>query len=172
MDKFKKFKVDFTNTEETPFFQVTSNHRIRFDMDLFFNNNTRLLKNILDNLFNQNEKINSSFICGYIINGKRIHEKTGLGKFTKIRNWKETLIKNDNFTSSTIFASIKNLNYQDVYKYCQNVSQGHPSAYISFYNDNYLLYINQDVIDIISFNEKLIEQLKTKYAMEYDKYYE
>ncbi|MBL3200630.1 hypothetical protein ELP17_38270, partial [Klebsiella pneumoniae] len=77
----------------------------------------------------------------YIINGKRIHEKTGLGKFTKIRNWKETLIKNDNFTSSTIFASIKNLNYQDFYKYCQNVSQVHPSAYISFYNDNYLLYI-------------------------------
>lgn len=60
----------------------------------------------------------------------------------------------------------------EVYKYCKYVVNGGQQAYISFYNDTYLLYISTDVIDIISPDTSLMEKLKLQYSEEYDKFYE
>lgn len=49
---------------------------------------------------------------------------------------------------------------------------GGQQAYLSFYNDTYLLYISTDVIDIISPDTSLIEKLKIQYYKEYEKFYE
>lgn len=172
MKKMTKFGVKFEDSSNTPFFQVSPDHRIRFRTDMFTNKHFRLLRNIVDDIFEGDQGIHASFISGYILNNKRYSEKTGIGKFVKIKNWKETIIEDEDLQSKVIYTSIENLDKIGVYKYCHKVAQGHKEAYISFYNDNYLLYVSTDVFDIISHDHNLIQKLKNKYSNVYEKDYD
>lgn len=62
-----------------------------------------------------------------------------------------------------IYATVKGIHNSDVYNYCKKVHQGHREAYIVFYNDRFLIYVNNDVLDIISNDSNLIRELKVKY---------
>ncbi|SIQ63803.1 hypothetical protein SAMN05878494_2011 [Bacillus cereus] len=173
MERMKILDVNFADMTATPFFQVEAKNRIRFDIELF-EGNLRGLRGILTELFKSPDTIDVSFISGYITYGKskRINEKTKIGRFMKIKNWAETKVDVDDLESTIIFTTIKGVHEDEVYKYCKYVVNGGQQAYISFYNDTYLLYISTDVIDIISPDTSLIEKLKLQYSEEYDKFYE
>ncbi len=173
MERIKKIKVNFEDMSATPFFQVQTNYRIRFGKESI-ENNLKLLREILGEIFKENDRIDVSFISGYIAydKSKRTYEKTRIGKFVEIQNCKETQITDDDLENTVIFTTIKGVHKDEVYKYCKYVVNGGQQAYISFYNDTYLLYINSDVIDIISADASLIEKLKLQYREEYDKFYE
>jgi len=173
VERMKALKVNFEDMRETPFFQVQTNYRIRFGTELI-ENNLKLLREILSGIFIENDRIDVSFISGYIAydKSKRTYEKTRIGKFVEIKNWEETKITEDGLESTVIFTTIKGLHKDEVYKYCKYIVNGGQQAYICFYNGTYLLYINSDVIDIISVDTSLIKKLKFQYREEYDKFYE
>ncbi|MDL4841963.1 hypothetical protein [Aquibacillus rhizosphaerae] len=60
----------------------------------------------------------------------------------------------------------------DVYNYCLIARKGLPTAYISFYSNEYLLYVSTDVINFISNDATNIAKLKDNYKNLYDTYYE
>ncbi|MCK1988640.1 hypothetical protein MPH48_11055 [Lysinibacillus fusiformis] len=172
MKKINSFGIEFKNSSTTPFFQVGEKNRIRFGMDVF-EGNAKTLKKIIDFLFVRNEEIESSFIIGDIsnLNNKIRYNKIGLNKFLKINNWKETSVVNDDLKCTIVFASVKNINKNDVFSYCKSIVLGRSQSYIMFYNDTFLLYVSSDVLDIISKEEDNIDTLKINYSDIYDKRY-
>lgn len=174
MDRLTRFNVDFYNLDNTPYYQVSGNFRLRVLSDTFHKKNELLLKELIFLIFNKESRIDSTFISGYIVNGKRRREKVGLGKIFKLKNWKEIIVKDEVFGEEVIFATVKGLDRYNIYKYCLKVTSGYMnSAYIIFYNDSFMLYLSSDVLDIISHDDKLINDLKLKLPKEIiDHYYD
>lgn len=172
MDKIKKFHINFTKNIEIPFFQVSPQLRVRFGVELFDNGKLSLLKDILSETLDHPQEINVTFISGYIKNDRRYREKTNIGKYIKIKNWSETITYHDEIDANVIFTTIKNIRFEEVYQYIKSVVKGMRSSYIVIYNENYLVYISEDVIDFISYDQNLIQNLKNHYQELYDTYYE
>jgi hypothetical protein len=170
MIKTNNFNVDFTNIETTPFFQVDAQYRIRFGTEVFESNGTKLLADLLLNIFTEEDTISSSFISGYLIKNKRISLKTGLGKILKISNWEDTIVYDPDNERTNIFGTIKGLKVDHLFNYIKLIIKGHKQSYIIFYNEQAIVYVSTDVIDIIS-TEELINNLKTKYEPYYDREY-
>lgn len=161
--------IQFSSGSRTPYFQVSPKKRIRFGME---NLNLNLVKKIIDDILNEDYHINVIFIAGYIVNNKRISSKSKIGKFIDIKNWEETIVREEDSDHRFIYATIRNIEKENVIKYCSKILKGHTEAYISFYTDEFLIYVSGDVIDIISNNESKINKLKEYYFELYDKYYE
>lgn len=162
-------EIQFSNNPEAPYFQVNQKERIRFGMD---NLNVNLIKEMIDDIVNEDDQINLKFIAGYIVNNKRISSKSKIGKFIAIKNWEETIVCEEDSDNKFIYATIRNIEKENVIKYCSKILHGHREAYISFYTDELLIYVSSDVIDIISNNEGKTNKLKECYISLYDKYYE
>ncbi|OLP63556.1 hypothetical protein BACPU_30610 [Bacillus pumilus] len=172
MQKIKKFHVDLTKNTEVPFFQVPSELRIRFGVELFENGNLHLLKDIINNTLHRSEQMDVTFLSGYMINDRRYREKTNIGKYIKIKNWSETIVYRDEINANVIFASIQDVRFKEVYPYIKSIVKGMNSPFIVFYQDSYLVYVSEDVIDIISNDRHLIQNLKNQYQEVFDTYYE
>lgn len=168
MVKLNKININFDCNKETPYFQVTSEQRIRFGMEDL---SITLIRKIVEDVFKENDILSVIFVSEYIINNKRYSSKSGIGKIIQIRNWHETIVIDESIGEGVVYATIKNLNRNDVIKYCSKIYKGHNEAYISFYNDEFLLYVSNDVIDVISNNIEEIKTLKQKYE-QFNKYYE
>lgn len=171
MQRIEKFGFKLEESEGTPFFNVFPKHRLRFGMETF-ENNFMLLKQVLEDVLKEDQTTDTTFISGYITKNKRYPEKVGIGKFIKIKNWRETVVKDEDLESDVIYSTVSNVNNSEAFKYCQKVVKGYPQAYIMFYNDNFLIYVSSDVIDIISYDSDLINDLKEKYSSDYNKFYE
>ncbi|MCY7753103.1 hypothetical protein MOF38_01065 [Bacillus haynesii] len=172
MERTKKFHVDFTKNSVSPFFQVPSDLRVRFGVELFENGKFKLLKNILNETLNKPETLDVSFISGYIVNDRRCREKTNIGKYVTIHNWLETIVHDEEIGTNVIFATVRNIRFDEAYQYIKSVARGSNTPYMIFYNDSYLVYVSTDVLDIISHDQNLIHNLKNQYEEVYDKYYE
>lgn len=162
-------RIEFTTSSETPYFQVSPKKRIRFGME---NLNLNLVKMIIDDILNEDYHINVIFIAGYIVNNKRISSKSKIGKCIDIKNWEETIVRGEDSDHRFIYATIRNIEKENVIKYCSKILNGHREAYISFYTDEILIYVSGDVIDIITNNESKVNKLKEYYFELYDKLYE
>src|SRR5699024_451775 len=169
MIKLNKLNIKFDSYEETPYFQVSTERRIRFGME---NLNVNLIKEIIDFVLNKDSNINVIFISEYIVNNKRFSAKSKIGGYIDIKNWKETIGYEEDSNDGMIYATIKNIKKQNVKTYCSKIFNGHTGAYISFYTDEFLLYVSTDVIDIVSDNESKVDKLKEKYIGIYDRYHE
>lgn len=170
MVKLSNINIDFDCNKETPYFQVTSEQRIRFGMEDL---NITLIQKIVGDVFKENDQLSVIFVSEYIANNKRYSSKSKIGKIIEIKNWHETVVFNDeSMGEGIVYATIKNLKRIDLIKYCSEIYKGHNEAYISFYNDNYLLYVSSDVIDIISTDVEKIADLKHKYSEQFNNYYE
>lgn len=169
MVKVNNINIDFDCNKETPYFQVTSEQRIRFGMEDL---NITLIRKIVEDVFKENDNLSVIFVSEYINNNKRYSSKSKIGKIIEIKNWHETVVNDESVGEGVVYTTIKNLNRNDVIKYSSKIYKGHNEAYISFFNDDLLLYISSDVIDIISKNVDIIASLKQKYSEQFNKYYE
>ncbi|MDX8045255.1 hypothetical protein SH601_04565 [Gracilibacillus sp. S3-1-1] len=158
--------IDFDANKEAPYFQVSTEQRIRWGMERL---SVSLIQQIVADTFGEEDAIHVTFLSEYITN-KRYSTKTNIGKIIKIRNWKETVVKDKTIGESAIYATVKNINRHDVSRYCSAVYLGHREAYIAFYLDDILLYVSSDVIDIIATNVQKIARLKQMYV-DYDVMY-
>ena len=167
--KINHFPVDFT-AGITPFFQVEDSERIRFTLTEF-QDKPGSLKRVFDYLFEWDENLESIFLSGYVTEHGIKREKLGLGNLFSLTNWKNYKKWNDDLGVHVNYTHVKNLKSSDVYKYVLKLMWGGRHLYISFYNEEYLLYVNADVMDIIS-NESRIDLLKKQFSELYDRYYE
>ncbi|MEE6134466.1 hypothetical protein CHN50_09710 [Priestia aryabhattai] len=167
MVQLKDFMIDFDYTKGIPFFQVHQNNRIRFDL---YELSLADFKSIINEVFPERKDINAIFISAYIFNGKRRSAKSRVGLTFQLNNWKEYIVGEDK-NNAVVYASIKNLSSNDIYNYCLSIRKGGRPAYISFYSNDYLLYVSTDVIDIVSNDTMNIAKLKDDYNGLYDTYY-
>ncbi|WP_208592646.1 hypothetical protein [Gracilibacillus suaedae] len=169
MVKLNNINIDFDCNKETPYFQATSEQRIRFDMeDLKIN----LIRKIIEDVFTEEDKISVIFVSEYIYNKKRYSSKSKVGKIINIRNWHETVVEDETTGEGEVYATIMNLKREDITNYCSAIYKGHTEAYISFFSDKFLLYVSSDVIDIISNDVEKIANLKQNYSNLFNKFHE
>lgn len=169
MVKLDKINIDFDCNKDTPYFQVTSEQRIRFGMEDL---SIILIQKIVGDIFKENDILNVIFLSEYIANNKRYSSKSKIGKIIEIKNWHETVVNDDSIGEGVVYATIKNINRNDIIKFCSKIYKGHNEAYISFFNDKSLLYVSSDVIDIISKDVEIIADLKQAYFEQFSKYYD
>ncbi|MGE7879823.1 hypothetical protein [Peribacillus muralis] len=136
------------------------------------NLNIDLIPHIVGDVFKEDDTISVIFISENISNNKRYSSKAKIGKIIKMKNWHETVVKDDASREGVVYANITDLIRNDIIKYCTKIYQGYNEAYISFYNDKSLLYVSSDVIDIISNDIGKIADLKQKYSKQFDEYYD
>lgn len=164
-----KLNIDFDCYKETPYFQVTSEQKIRFGMESL---NITLIKKIIEDVFNEKDNISVIFVSEYITHNKRYTSKSKIGKIIEIKNWHETIVIDELTDEGVVYATIKNLERDDITKYCSKIYKGHNEAYICFFTDEALLYVSSDVIDIIANDVRKIDFLKQNYSEQFNKYYE
>lgn len=153
--------VEIYDLRASPYFQVEASKRIRFSSEDFNWNNWGNLKYLIYLTFEGEEKIDSTFIIGDIIHNRKVYNKIGLGKFFEINNWSEEIIYEEDMEEEIIFATVKNVSRNEIYKYVRSITSGfNREAYITFHSEHFLLYISSDVLDIISNDEKNIEKIK------------
>ena len=158
--------VDF-NDEQTPFFQVNSNNRIRFGLSEI---SYVELKSVLDYIFKEVDTVDMVYLVANIISNKYIYTKTAVRKSIFIRNWEEIVEENEE--ARHLYAIVKNIDITQVQKYALSIYKGRRAAYLAFYLKDRLVYISSDVVDIISDDVQFISHLKEKFSNLYNKYYE
>ena len=151
-----------------PYFQVDDSKRIRFLIESL---SILELKDIISRSFKNHSTVQCKVLIGYRYKGIRRKEKTNIGKFFTINNWyEEQLIGEDGIEYT--FANIKSIDVDELVRYCVKLKNGFRSAYIFFYKEDKTLYVNNDVFDIVSSDEKFINHIKRNYINKYDRLHE
>ncbi|UXU83909.1 phage tail protein [Mammaliicoccus sciuri] len=149
----EEMNINFDLENETPFFQASNENRVRFDVEHV---NKKQLSNIINQLFTNQTKTKCSFLSEYKYPVK-FREKTRLGRFFNITNWKEEVhTSNEEY----IMVTTENLKNDEIINYCLYIQKGMIEPYIIFYNKQNIFYISNDVIDIISSSKEMISNIK------------
>ncbi|WP_404469554.1 Imm64 family immunity protein [Sutcliffiella horikoshii] len=169
MEIFKNINI---NHPMTPYFQVGVSKRIRFAMTTL-QENPGLLKKIFANMmFDRETVVDCTFLSAYETGGYKRSIKLGLGRRFNITNWRESSVWNEDLECTCFYTTIKNISTDRLYSYILAFSRGYQrDLYICFYNKDYLLYANGDVLDIVS-SENKIASLKNTFDEKYDRYHE
>lgn len=161
----EEMNINFDIENETPFFQASNENRVRFDVEHV---NKKQLSNIINQLFTNQTKTKCSFLSEYKYPVK-FREKTRLGRFFNITNWKEELhTSNEEY----IIVTTENLKNDEIINYCLYIQKGMIEPYIIFYNKQNIFYISNDVIDIISSSKDMINNIKLDFKELVDVFYE
>ncbi|GGB03686.1 hypothetical protein ERX37_01350 [Macrococcus hajekii] len=152
----------------TPFFQVHSEKRVKFSWDKLDKN---IVTDLIHTIFGETQITMTVLIgCSYELNF--VKEKTGIGKFFTITNWKETFIESEDRELQFAIVQIERIKRDEIINYCMKIKNGHPQAYITFKDETSLLYVSTDVMDIVSQDRSLFTDLKKKYHDIVDVYWE
>ncbi|MEX6216901.1 phage tail protein [Mammaliicoccus sciuri] len=161
----EEMNINFDLESETPFFQASIENRVRFDVEHV---NKKQLSNIINQLFTNQTKTKCSFLSEYKYPVK-YREKTRFGRFFNVINWKEELhTSNEEY----IMVTIENLKNDEIINYCLYIQKSMIEPYIIFYNKQNIIYISNDVIDIISSSKEMINNIKSEFKEFIDVFYE
>lgn len=160
-------EIHFGIDKPVPYFQVSDEHRIRFGYEKM---NGSLIKQIITETYS-NDNFNMEFLLR-VIEGHYIQtEKTNLGRYFKIKNWKEVFHKGEEEVDY-INVIVKGIELKPLIKYITKVICGNErESFIIFYNSDKIIYVSNDVIDIVSHDTEFIEVMKKKYEGIYDTYW-
>ncbi|UBH23295.1 phage tail protein [Macrococcus armenti] len=154
--KLNNINIDFDLENEIPYFQVSDENKVRFDIDSL---NKKDITSLINNIFKESTT-NCSFLSEFI-KPVKFKEKTNIGRYISINNWHETIhSENDTYVISTI----KNITQKDINSYVLYIKRGLVEPFIVFYNDENMLYISNSVIDIISDSIEFISSVKDTFA--------
>lgn len=169
------FNIDLTNVNNSPYLNVENKNRVRFDFD---NINNFIINFIIDQFKNE-ELLNILYLSNVSVNefsqdSLNIATKEYLNLYKSSHLWKEKIINviDDGDLIEYTFSEIKDVNISAVYDYYLYMKTTEAQDnYLYFYNKNFIINMNSDVLDIVSNNEKFIKNIKTS-IISYDKYYE
>ena len=165
----KNTGIDFDINQPTPYFQVTDERRIRFGMDEI---SLEDVKGVIGKVFEQENPIDMTILSSYVKGKKYISAKNNIGKWFSIKNWKETIVFNEDDYTGFVYATIRNIDRREVERYVAAIRQGARGAYITFYTDDRLLYVSTDVLDIVSLDCGFIRRMKSTFEDGYNKFHE
>lgn len=169
------FNLDLTNVNISPYLYVENENRVRFDFD---NINNFIINFIIDQFKNE-ELLNILYLSNVSVNefsqdSLNIATKEYLKLYKSSHLWKEKIINviDDGDLIEYTFSEIKDVNISAVYDYYLYMKTTEAQDnYLYFYNKNFIININSDVLDIVTNNEKFIKNIKTS-IISYDKYHE
>lgn len=163
INHFIKFGID----KPAPYFQVSDEYRIRFGYERMKGS---LIRQIITETYSD-DRFNMEFLLR-VIDGHYIQtEKTNLGRYFKIRNWKEVFHKGEEDVDY-INVIVKGIELKPLVKYITNVVCGKErESFIIFYSSDKIIYVSNDVIDIVSHDREFIKEMKEKYEGIYDTYW-
>lgn len=169
------FNLDLTNVNISPYLYVENENRVRFDFD---NINNFIINFIIDQFKNE-ELLNILYLSNVSVNefsqdSLNIATKEYLNLYKSSHLWKEKIINviDDGDLIEYTFSEIKDVNISAVYDYYLYMKTTEAQDnYLYFYNKNFIINMNSDVLDIVTNNEKFIKNIKTS-IISYDKYYE
>lgn len=118
---------------------------------------TAQLKQLLTDVFPNDATIHTIFLSEYMIRNKRKSANPKVGKYIHMTNWHEEIIWDEEDNVAFIHAHVRNISQKSLINYCTKSTL---EAYIIFYSEDYLLYINSDVVDLISDDPMKIEEVK------------
>lgn len=160
-------EIHFGIDKPVPYFQVSDEYRVRFGYEMMKGS---LIKQILTDTYS-NDNFDMEFLLR-VIEGHYIqNEKTNLGHYFKITNWKEVFHKGAEEVDY-INVIVKGIELKPLIKYITKVICGNErESFIIFYKSDKIIYVSNDVIDIVSHDTKFIEVMKKKYEGIYDTYW-
>ncbi|MGK0554194.1 hypothetical protein [Macrococcus capreoli] len=163
INNYIKFGID----KPTPYFQVSDEYRIRFGYERMKGS---LIKRIITETCS-NDSFNMEFLLR-VIDGHYIQtEKTNLGRYFKITNWKEVFHKGEE-EIDYVNVIVKGIDLNSLIKYVTNVVCGNErESFIIFYSSDKIIYVSNDVIDIVSRDTEFIQKMKVKYEGIFDTYW-
>ncbi|GGH48943.1 hypothetical protein GCM10007358_04870 [Phocicoccus schoeneichii] len=169
------FNLDLTNVNISPYLYVENKNRVRFDFD---NINNFIINFIIDQFKNE-ELLNILYLSNVSVNESsqdslNIATKEYLNLYKSSHLWKEKIINviDDGDLIEYTFSEIKDVNISAVYDYYLYMKTTEAQDnYLYFYNKNFIINMNSDVLDIVTNNEKFIKNIKTS-IISYDKYHE
>lgn len=169
------FNLDLTNVNISPYLYVENENRVRFDFD---NINNFIINFIIDQFKNE-ELLNILYLSNVSVNefsqdSLNIATKEYLNLYKSSHLWKEKIMNviDDGDLIEYTFSEIKDVNISAVYDYYLYMKRTEAQDnYLYFYNKNFIININSDVLDIVTNNEKFIKNIKTS-IISYDKYHE
>lgn len=160
--------IEFRVDVPIPYFQVTDNHRIRFGYEKL---SLTLIREILSQVLS--DEMSMTFLLKTIDEGREFKKKGKLKRFFTFNNWKEELIQdNEDLRICYVMVKVNGIKREEIIKYAQYiVGEWHWDVFLHFFNETVDIFINEDVIDIVSPDERFIKDLKSKYESIYDRYW-
>lgn len=89
---------------------------------------------------------NSHRFCGF--------EKQSLHGAVDIRNWREQVVLKQEDNARLVFVTIQDISKYEVLAYIQSIARGKRPSFIAFYNDRYLLTVDDEECVVISKNRE------------------
>ncbi|OFS61850.1 hypothetical protein [Nosocomiicoccus sp. HMSC09A07] len=169
------FNLDLTNVNISPYLYVENENRVRFDFD---NINNFIINFIIDQFKNE-ELLNILYLSNVSVNkfsqdSLNLATKEYLNLYESSHLWEEKIINviDDGDLIEYTFSEIKDVNISAVYDYYLYMKTTEAQDnYLYFYNKNFIINMNSDVLDIVTNNEEIIKNIKTS-IISYDKYHE
>ena len=168
---FTNLNLSITTNRGTPYFLVSKDNRIRFDVDYIDHN---ILNNILNLLSISNTYLNLIYLDNVEEFGEKYREDTStVNDFFQTNECEIISIKDEEDNNKILnFHQIKNCKENDILNYILYISNGGYSNLLYFYNDSMIIKISSDILDIVHEDSNIITLMKVQFNSLYDKYYE
>ncbi|MFD2830229.1 hypothetical protein [Corticicoccus populi] len=168
---FTNLNLSITASRGTPYFLVSKDNRIRFDIN-YVNHN--ILNNIFSLLNISSGDLNLIYLDDVERFGKKYREDTStVNDFFQTNEFEIISIKDEEENNKILnFHQIKNCKENDIINYILHISKGGYSNLLYFYSDNMIIKVGPDIMDIVHEDSNTITLMKVQFNGLYDKYYE
>ena len=168
---FTNLNLSITTSAGTPYFLVSKDNRIRFDIDYVDYN---ILNDIFSLLSISNTYLNLIYLDNVEEFGKKYREdKSAVNEFFQTIECEFISLKDEEDDNKILnFYQVKDCKENDILNYILYVSDGGYSNLLYFYNDSMIIKISSDIVDIVHEDSNVITLMKVQFNGLYDSYYE
>lgn len=153
------FNIVFSD-EQSPYFQAEDTKRLVFPLQVL-KKKPSFLNRLIFLLFDDSSQIDLTFFNSYTAENSsrpRYFTKQSLHKTISIRNWEEHQVRKPDSGEIMSFVTLKNIAATEIKRYTRALLKGKGASYVGFYNDHYLMLVDDDeVVIIVKHIERLVE---------------
>lgn len=147
----KEFSVLFSD-EQSPYFQVNATLRWAFPFREL-KGKASCQEAFIKLLFSGHVQTDLTFLKSYATGASkhfRSFEKQSLHRAVHIQNWREDVARKQDDTARLNYVTIQDITVREVLAYVKSIARGKRPSFIAFYNDRYLLMVDDDEVVVIS----------------------
>lgn len=157
----KEFSVVFS-AEQSPYFQVEEARRFAFTFNQA-KGRPSFQKQLIEMLFGDASRIDLLFLKSYVPGSNkrpRSFEKRALHQAFFIRNWREYVVFKQELDVCLIYVEVQDITPLDVFAYIRSIARGKKPSFIGFYNNRFLLTVDDDEFIVISKSSEDLEAVR------------
>ncbi|TWT09329.1 hypothetical protein [Planomicrobium sp. CPCC 101079] len=156
-----EFNVLFSD-EKSPYFQVEARKRMAIPFRKL-KGRPMVQKNLVLQLFGGASRIDLTFFKLYQPSRSKKaipFEKKSLHKSFRIKNWKEHYVAGQDMETTLTYVTITGVAPDEISAYIRSLSRGKSPSLISFYNDQYMMTVDDDEFVVIAKSNEEIDALQ------------